>query len=43
LDTVEPLLNLKLPIPKQIESVLDKEKVRTKINTYEEFKAFLNS
>lgn len=42
LDVVEPLLNLKLPIPKQIESVLGKEKVRTKIKSYEELKAFLN-
>ena len=41
LDTVEPLLGLKLPIPTQIESVLGKEKVSTKIKTYEEFKAFL--
>lgn len=43
LDVVEPLLGLKLPIPKQIESVLGKEKVRTKIKTYEEFKSFLES
>ena len=43
LDTVEPLLGLKLPIPKQIESVLGKEKVRTKISTYEDFKLFLDS
>jgi threonine synthase len=42
LDTVEPLLNFKLPIPTQIESVLGKEKVSKKIKTYEEFKAFLN-
>jgi threonine synthase len=41
LDVVEPLLNLKLPIPKQIESVLDKVKISTKISTYEELKAFL--
>jgi threonine synthase len=41
LDTVEPLLNLKLPVPTQIESVLGKEKVSTKIKAYEEFKAFL--
>jgi threonine synthase len=41
LDTVEPLLGLKLPIPKQIESVLGKEKVSVKIGTYEELKAFL--
>ena len=42
LDTVEPLLNLKLPIPTQIESVLGKEKISIKIKTYEEFKAFLD-
>ena len=41
LDIVEPLLNNKLPIPKQIESVLNKEKVRTKIATYEDLKEFL--
>jgi threonine synthase len=41
LDTVEPTLNVKLPIPTQIESVLGKEKVSTKIKTYEELKAFL--
>ena len=41
LDTVEPLLNLKLPIPTQIESVLGKEKVSTRIKSYEEFKSFL--
>jgi threonine synthase len=41
LDTVEPALNIKLPIPTQIESVLGKEKLSTKIKTYEEFKAFL--
>jgi threonine synthase len=41
LDVVEPALNVKLPIPPQIESVMDKEKVSTKIKTYEELKAFL--
>lgn len=41
LDIVEPALNIKLPIPKQIESVLNKEKVSIKIKTYEEFKNFL--
>ncbi|WP_338408695.1 threonine synthase [uncultured Flavobacterium sp.] len=41
LDVVEPALNVKLPIPKQIESVLNKEKVSLKIKTYEELKAFL--
>ncbi len=42
LDTVEPLLGITLPIPKQIESVLGKEKIRTKIKSYEELKRFLN-
>jgi threonine synthase len=41
LDVVEPILNVKLPIPNQIESVLNKEKLSIKIKTYEEFKAFL--
>ena len=41
LDTVEPILNQKLPIPKQIESVLHKEKVSIKIQTYEELKTYL--
>ena len=42
LDVVEPILNLKLPIPKQIESVLNKEKVSIKISNYHELKEFLN-
>jgi threonine synthase len=42
LDVVEPLLDLKLPIPTQIESVLGKEKVSVKIKTYEDFKTFLS-
>ncbi len=42
LDTVEPLLNLKLPIPKQIESVLDKEKKSIKIKSYNDLKSFLS-
>ncbi|WP_291104460.1 MULTISPECIES: threonine synthase [unclassified Flavobacterium] len=41
LDVVEPALNIKLPIPAQIESVLHKEKVSIKIKSYEELKAFL--
>ncbi|MBF6642065.1 threonine synthase [Flavobacterium sp. J49] len=41
LDVVEPLLDLQLPIPTQIESVLDKEKVTVKIKTYEDLKDFL--
>jgi threonine synthase len=42
LNIVEPLLDLQLPIPKQIESVLNKEKVSIKIKTYEELKDFLH-
>ena len=42
LDVVEPALNIQLPIPTQIESVMDKEKVSVKIKTYEELKQFLN-
>ena len=42
LDVVEPALGVTLPIPTQIESVLNKEKVSTKIKTYDELKAFLN-
>ncbi|NGY38014.1 threonine synthase [Flavobacterium sp. XN-5] len=41
LDVVEPTLNVKLEIPAQIESVMDREKASTKIKTYEELKAFL--
>lgn len=42
LDVVEPILNIELPIPTQIESVLNKEKVSKKINTYEDLKTFLS-
>lgn len=42
LDVVEPVLNVTLDIPKQIESVLGKEKVSSKISSYEELKSFLN-
>jgi threonine synthase len=38
---VEPTLNVKLPIPTQIESVLNKEKVSVKIKSYDELKSFL--
>jgi len=41
LDIVEPALNIKLPIPTQIESVLHQEKVSIKIKSYEEMKDFL--
>jgi threonine synthase len=42
LDVVEPILNVKLPIPNQIESVLNKKKSSIKIKMYEDFKTFLN-
>jgi threonine synthase len=38
LDIVEPVLNVKLPIPQQIKSVLGKEKVSIKIKSYEDLK-----
>ena len=41
LETVEPTLQLKLKIPKQIESVLNKEKKSIKISNYEDLKVFL--
>jgi threonine synthase len=41
LDTVEPTLNIKLEIPKQIESVLNKEKVSIKISGYDDLKQYL--
>ncbi len=43
LDVVEPVLQIELPIPTQIESVLGKPKVSVKIKTYDELKAFLQS
>ena len=41
LDIVEPALNVKLPMPEQIESVMNKEKISTNIKSYEELKTFL--
>ena len=43
LDIVEPALDVTLPIPQQIESVLNKEKISLKIKTYEDLKAFLSN
>ena len=43
LDVIEPALNIKLPIPKQIESVLGKEKISVKIKSYEELKEILQT
>jgi len=42
LDVVEPVLNIKLEIPKQIEGVLGKDKIKVKIKNYNELKQFLN-
>ena len=41
LDVVEPALNIKLPIPPQIESILYKEKVCKTIASYSDLKNFL--
>jgi threonine synthase len=41
LDVVEPALGITLPIPEQIESVMNEEKVSVKIKTYDELKGFL--
>ena len=41
LDIVTPVLNIQLQVPKQIESVLNKEKVSIKISSYEDLKTFL--
>lgn len=41
LDVVEPALGITLPIPEQIESVINEDKISVKIGTYEELKAFL--
>jgi threonine synthase len=41
LDVVEPALGITLPIPEQIESVMNEAKVSVKISSYEELKAFL--
>lgn len=41
LDVVEPVLGIKLSIPKQIESVLNKEKVSVKIKSYGDLKSYL--
>ncbi len=41
LDVVEPTLGIKLPIPKQIEGVLRKEKISIKIKNYDDLKNIL--
>lgn len=41
LNIVEATLNIKLPLPKQIASVMEKEKKSIKIKSYDDLKAFL--
>lgn len=41
LETVEATLNIKLPIPAQIESVMGKEKKSIKVKSYEDLKTYL--
>src|SRR5690606_16159502 len=43
LDTVEKALEIKLPIPEQIKSVIDKEKRSISIVSYEDLKNYLNT
>ncbi|MGH2666003.1 threonine synthase [Flavobacterium sp.] len=42
-EIVESSLNIQLPIPQQIQSVLDKKKISHKIETYDELKNILNN
>jgi threonine synthase len=41
LDVVEAVIDKKIPLPPQIEAIMDKEKVAIAINSYKELKAFL--
>jgi len=41
LDTVEPIINEKIKVPKHIASILDKTIVNTEISTYSQLKTFL--
>ena len=43
LDVVEPVLNETIEYPQQILDVIDKEKISTKISTYNELKSYLIS
>ena len=42
LPTVEETLNIKVPLPPQIEAIMHKEKITTSISSYEELKDYLN-
>ena len=41
LDVVKEVIDIEIPLPPQIKSVIDKQKVATDIKDYSEFKAFL--
>lgn len=41
LDVIEPVLNIKIELPKQIKEVIDKEKIALKINNYNQLKQHL--
>jgi threonine synthase len=41
LDVVEDVIEKTVPLPTQIEAVMDKEKVAIAVNSYEELKVFL--
>lgn len=41
LDVVEEVIPAEIPLPPQIQAVIDKQKVATKIKDYTAFKAFL--
>ena len=43
MDIIKETLSVRIAIPEQIKSVLEKEKKSIKIKTYEELKRFLNS
>ncbi len=42
LPTVEETLDIKVPLPPQIEAIMHKEKIATNITTYDELKSYLN-
>ena len=41
LDVVKEVVDAEIPLPPQIKSVIDKQKVATAVRDYSEFKAFL--
>ncbi|MDP4988766.1 MAG: threonine synthase, partial [Polaribacter sp.] len=43
LDVVEETLSVKVTIPKQVQEIINKEKVAKKISSYQELKEYLTS